>query len=74
MPFCPALQHQCRPDAGSNRRWQTMLLLSIIPKAKKGDHAIRKIITQASRGGYDADGALELRGCNNNTKALKHVS
>ena len=35
----------------------------VFPKAKKGDHAIRKIKTQASRGGYDVDGALEVRGC-----------
>ena len=35
----------------------------VFPKAKKGDHAIRKIKTQASRGGYDVDGALEDRGC-----------
>ena len=35
----------------------------VFPKAKKGDHVIKKIITQASRGGYDVDGALEVRGC-----------
>ena len=33
----------------------------VFPKAKKGDHAIRKIKTQASRGGYDVDGSLEVR-------------
>ena len=35
----------------------------VFPNAKKGDHAIRKIKTQASRGGYDVNGALEVRGC-----------
>lgn len=40
--------------------WQRYSL--VFPKAKKGDHAIRHIITQASRGGYDVDGAWELEG------------
>ena len=62
MAFCTALQHQCRQDAGSNRQWLAMLT-PLFPKAKKGDHAIRNIITQASQGGYDVDGALEIRGC-----------
>ena len=35
----------------------------VFPKAKKGDHAIRKIKTQASYGGYDVDGAQEVRDC-----------
>ena len=35
----------------------------VFPKAKKGDRAIRKIKTQASRGGYDVDEALEVREC-----------
>ena len=32
-------------------------------KLKKGDHAIRKIKTQASHGGYDVDGPQEVRDC-----------
>ena len=35
----------------------------VFPKAKKGDHAIRKIKTQASHGGYDVDGPQEVRDC-----------
>lgn len=35
----------------------------VFPKAKKGDHAIRKIKTQASQGGYDVDGPQEVRDC-----------
>ena len=61
MAFCTALQHQCRQDVCSNRQWLAMLT-PLFPKAKKGDHAIRHIITQASRGGYDVDGAWELEG------------
>ena len=49
-------------NAGSNRRWLATLNSLVFPKAKKGDHAIRNIITQASRGGYDVDGAWELEG------------
>ena len=33
----------------------------VFPKAKKGDHAITKIKTQASHGRYDVDGAQEVR-------------
>ena len=63
MAFCPALQHQCSGlQAVTDDGWQRYSL--VFPKAKKGDHAIRNIITQASRGGYDIDGALEIRGCN----------
>ena len=35
----------------------------VFPKAKKGDHVIRKIKLQASHGGYDVDGAQEVRDC-----------
>lgn len=35
----------------------------VFPKAKKGDHAIRKIKTQVSHGGYDVDGSQEVRDC-----------
>ena len=35
----------------------------VFPKAKKGDHAISKIKTQASYGGYDVDGTQEVRDC-----------
>lgn len=35
----------------------------VFPKAKKGDHAIKKIKIQAFHGGYDVDGAQEVRYC-----------
>ena len=63
MPFCPALQHQFRPDAGTVTDDGRPRYSLVFPKAKKRDHVIRKILTQASRGGYDVDGALELKGC-----------
>lgn len=49
-----------RMQAVTDDGWQRYSL--VFPKAKKGDHAIRNIITQASRGGYDVDGAWELEG------------
>ena len=36
---------------------------AFLPCITRGDHAVKKIKTQASRGEYDVDAALELRVC-----------